>query len=357
MNKQYFILFSNCIIVKGISRSIICDIQNTQYELVPNELYYLFKDKSTGLDLHDLYSKITKEDKIIVMDYLNFLFKKGFGFWSEKENKGLVPLKKEWKSFASISNCIIEYSENNKLPWVGIVNSLNELNCFALEIRFYKPVKLKKITSILQHFKNSKIRSISLLITYNKDLTRENLDLLTKNNVRLSEIFIHTCQDDIQNDISDNLIPINFTATEINSNSFCGLVLPKFFSIGIEHYTEAINHNTCLNRKVSIDINGDIKNCPSMPENYGNISHTTIEEAIEKPKFKKYWKINKDQIIGCKDCEFRYICTDCRAFKEDPKDDYSKPLKCGYSPYTNKWEDWSINSLKRDAIEYYSLKK
>lgn len=122
-------------------------------------------------------------------------------------------------------------------------------------------------------------------------------------------------------------------------------------------FAESKSYNSCLNRKISIDINGNIKNCPSMPQSFGNIRDTTLQEAIEHKDFKKYWSITKDQIDVCKDCEFRYICTDCRAYKENPEDDYSKPLKCGYSPYTNKWEEWSTNPLKQKAIEYYDMQE
>jgi hypothetical protein len=47
--------------------------------------------------------------------------------------------------------------------------------------------------------------------------------------------------------------------------------------------------------------------------------------------------VRKDDIEVCKDCEFRYICTDCRIFKNDSNDIYSKPKKCNYDPYTNTW--------------------
>lgn len=68
-------------------------------------------------------------------------------------------------------------------------------------------------------------------------------------------------------------------------------------------------------------------------------------------------QITKDKITGCKDCEFRYICTDCRAYIEEPEDIYSKPLKCGYDPNTGEWEDWSKNPLKEQAITHYKLKE
>lgn len=76
-----------------------------------------------------------------------------------------------------------------------------------------------------------------------------------------------------------------------------------------------------------------------MPQSFGNIKDTTLQEALDQPDFKKYWNVTKDQIEVCKDCEFRYICTDCRAYTEHPENMYAKPLKCGYNPYTCEWEE------------------
>ncbi len=73
-----------------------------------------------------------------------------------------------------------------------------------------------------------------------------------------------------------------------------------------------------------------------MLENYGSINKISIEEIIKTENFKKFDKITKDQIKVCKDCEFRYICTDCRVFVEG--NIHSKPLKCNYNPYKTKWE-------------------
>jgi SPASM domain peptide maturase of grasp-with-spasm system len=94
-----------------------------------------------------------------------------------------------------------------------------------------------------------------------------------------------------------------------------------------------------------------------MAQSFGNIRDTTLQEALEHPDFKKYWNVKKDEIAVCKDCEFRYICTDCRAYIENPEDMYSKPLKCGYNPYTAEWEEWSTNPLKQKAIEYYGMQE
>ena len=75
-----------------------------------------------------------------------------------------------------------------------------------------------------------------------------------------------------------------------------------------------------------------------MKESFGNIKDTTLEEAINKHGFKEYWNIKKDDVTKCKDCEFRYICTDCRAYIADPSDIFSSLIKCQYNPYIAEWE-------------------
>ena len=160
---------------------------------------------------------------------------------------------------------------------------------------------------------------------------------------------------------NENLSLINISPTYTFKHKLCkercGQCRTNLFNTSNQFFTESLHHNSCLNRKISIDAEGNIKNCPSMPESFGNIRDTTLMEAIEKPGFKKYWNITKDQIAVCKDCEFRYICTDCRAYKEDPDDDYSKPLKCGYDPYAGVWEEWSTNPLKQKAIDFYGMRE
>ena len=48
-------------------------------------------------------------------------------------------------------------------------------------------------------------------------------------------------------------------------------------------------------------------------------------------------RIKKDNIEVCKDCEFRHICTDCRAFTDSNSRPNARPSKCQYNPYISKW--------------------
>lgn len=150
---------------------------------------------------------------------------------------------------------------------------------------------------------------------------------------------------------------ITFTDQKITSKTHCGIINQRYFVSNIKTFTEAQHHNTCLNRKLSVDTNGDIKNCPSTQTVFGNIKKTTLQEALQHQQLEELWHITKDQIAVCNTCEFRYVCTDCRAYLENPDDKLSKPLKCGYNPKTCEWEDWSTNPLKKQAIKHYGLQE
>jgi radical SAM protein with 4Fe4S-binding SPASM domain len=71
-----------------------------------------------------------------------------------------------------------------------------------------------------------------------------------------------------------------------------------------------------------------------MPESFGKLGEISLRELTINPRFTKLWKTRKDDINTCKDCEFRYICSDCRAFVQSE----NKPLKCNYNPYIANWE-------------------
>ena len=111
---------------------------------------------------------------------------------------------------------------------------------------------------------------------------------------------------------------------------------------GVQYFSELTHRNGCLNQKLSIDADGYICNCPSMKEKYGHISNTALKEVVSLPSFIAKWHIKKDDIHICKDCEYRYICSDCRAYTIDEGNVYSKPAKCLYDPYTGQWEKGAI---------------
>ncbi|MFO0322585.1 MAG: grasp-with-spasm system SPASM domain peptide maturase [Bacteroidota bacterium] len=349
---KYFKLFANCIAVKGYNRSIICDLQRGLSFDIPNEIYFILNICKNNVPLEEIKSIYDFKNDIGIDKFLNLIEADGLGFYTNNPTN-FINLSEHFEYPGLISNCIIDIEENSKFEIQKVVANLEILNCSFIHIRIFNTISIEEISTLLNNFKDSCIRSIELLLGYNDFLTENNLIDIYKKHTRVLSINVHSSPFDL---ISQNRhFSLRYLKQKINSESHCGIISEKYFSISVNGFMESLKFNSCLNNKISIDSNGNIRNCPSMKESFGNIKDTTLSDALNKQGFKKYWNIKKDDIAICKDCEFRHICTDCRAYIENPEDIYSKPLKCGYNPYTNEWQEWSTNPLKQKAIEFYGL--
>jgi SPASM domain peptide maturase of grasp-with-spasm system len=355
----FFKLFSNCIAVKGVQRSTIIDLQKNIAHLIPNDLHEILL-KSEKLDIHQIYLEYGSENKVIIEDYFKNLIDLELGFFCDEiELDFFSKMCLDFYSPTIISNAIIENQYNVEL-FEKIILQLDNLGCEYVEMLFYQTIENELLNIILNLFSSCKIKHIGLLLRYDSTKDKQFIKFLTSTKLRLTKLIItNSLEDETLAAKNYNFTLVNYIIDDINSFNFCGVVKIKYFSNDMQHFTESQHHNTCLNRKISIDKDGYIRNCPSMPQHFGNIKDTTLEEALAHPDFKKYWNVTKDMIAVCKDCEFRHICTDCRAYTErthfEEYIDLSKPLKCGYNPYTNEWAEWSTNPLKQKAIEFYGM--
>jgi len=346
-------LHSNCILVKGAERSVICDLQLQAIHYIPNSLYELL-NSHLGKSLVEIKKVYNNEYDDIIDDYFNFLEEKECVFYTNTPE--LFPkMDLEWDYPHEVSNAIIDYNKTSNYDIVEVLNQLNNLNCKSIQLRFFSDFHKDKITTFLNYLQDSKsiITSVELIIKENNWTIDESIKSLFNTCPRLTGCTIHTST-------KNEIIPygnkfIIYTQQAINSEAHCGIISMKYFTINLKTFTESKKFNSCLNRKISIDTNGNIKNCPSMHKSFGSVKEISLQEVLNNNEFKTVWDVTKDKVSVCKDCEFRYVCTDCRAYTEDPEDTYSKPLKCGYNPYTNEWEDWSKNKLKNNAIQFYGL--
>ncbi len=355
MKASNFILFSDCIPVKGISRSIICDTMNNKYFYIPNGLYEIL-EKYNGKTIQSVKKKFNHEYDEIIDEYFTFLFDNRLVFFNS--NPELFPkINLQWTSSSPITNSIIDFGAGTH-DYKDIISQIEALKCSYIQLRFYQITNLYLIKEIIQYlnYKKSRIISIDFIFPYYENLDMVEVNMLLDQNTRIHSIIIYNSPSDQSFEaVNKKMGYLSLLKRNILNEKHCGIINTEYFYSNINLFTESLNHNSCLNRKISIDKDGNIKNCPSMAQSFGNVKDTTLEEALNHPDFKKYWNISKDQIEVCKDCEFRYICTDCRAYIEEPNNKYSKPLKCGYNPYTNVWEEWSTNPLKQRTVEYYRM--
>jgi len=350
---NYFILFSNCMPVAGLKNAIICDLQNGVYLPIPNLLFEVLsvnrKNKFSVEALKKYYEN--KLDSGIDA-YIRYLIEKGFGAVVESPDN-FPDLSMKWDFPGQISNAIIEVSPDIEMAiYADLFNQLTELGCFALEMRIYERTGIEKLTKIIEYTDQSSLRYILLLVTYDENIDPETYELLMKEHPRVAYIAVFYTPEAG----AVNLDKVRFLNEKLDRRQ-CGLIGKDYFTMNIRFFSEAIQHNSCLNRKIAVDADGNIKNCPSMAPSFGNIKNTKLQDALDQPEFKQYWHMSKDQINICRNCEFRYICTDCRAYLENPEEKNAKPLKCGYDPSTGEWEEWSTHPLKQQAMDYYGMRE
>jgi SPASM domain peptide maturase of grasp-with-spasm system len=344
--EKYFMLFSCCIPVKGATRSIVCDLQRGHYKVIPNGLYEILRT-SKKKTLKEIKKQFNYEADETIDEYFNFLIKHEFGIWRDTIDQGFTTIDLQWKRPELVTNAIMDFDRDSDYDYKKVLIDLEDIFCKSLQLRFFHIVDSSVIEDILNFTNRSKLRSIELIVKYDDTFSAEqNLKSLTENFPRVRYIVNHSSPYEKSSFCEFTKTIINYTTQEIDSASHCGEISPYYFSTNIETFTEAQKFNTCLNKKISVDVNGDIKNCPSMNTSFGNVRDTSLHEALVAKDFKSLWEINKDQIEICKDCEFRYICTDCRAFITKPDDRYSKPSKCTYDPYTAKWNAETLNVIQ-----------
>lgn len=352
---KYLNMFANCPLVKGKNMSLICDLQLRKYYHVPNDMADVL-DYLKSHSVEECYDAYGYGNKGVIKSYVDFVLKNDMGFLDTRIMDELAPLPLQWDAYSDITNVIVELSQEIANDSCFIEELVN-LNLEAIEIRCYEAISSEKLIQFLNHFSKSVVGSIRIFLKWDNWCTEKLFKHLIENNLRINSIVVHSSPQEKTIKLLKNSVSILYKKEVIASCLQCGVIDPGYFRTNIDLFTESQKHNTCLNRKLSINKDGYIKNCPSMPESFGHISQTRLADVLANPEFKKNWLLNKDRIAVCKDCEFRHVCTDCRAYVEQPQDRYSKPLKCGYDPYANVWEDWATSPLKQEAIVYYGLEK
>jgi len=334
-DRRVFRLFANCVPVQGARRSTICDLQRGTYKLIPNGLYEILtehRDKTLA-EIKDVYDH---EFDLEIDEYFQFLETAELGFWCDEPER-FPELDLSWQAPQRITNAIVDIDDSSQHDYRDIVRQLDDLGCTALQLRFFSSLPLSEVERVLEQTDGSRLRSIDLFVPFTPETSLTTLTGLCKRFQRISNIFVHSAPEVSKEKVDGLGSYVFFRQDVVDSPSCCGQIHPGYFVANLQTFTEARQHNSCLNRKISIDARGEIKNCPSMEKSFGKVGEVSLAEALAHRDFKKLWQINKDQIKICQDCEFRYICTDCRAYVTDAEDLYSKPSKCSYDPYTATW--------------------
>lgn len=358
-------LYADCFPVRGATHSAIYDL--TRGEIFTFESAYL--DVVSILERKTIRSVIecaSEKTRQFVLDFILFLTRNELAYYGPAQFS-FPKINLAAESTTKITNALID-CDGVMHDFLDIFRQLDALGCEFVQIRCFSDLlTIRNIAPIIALAHDTSIRSVEVIIKFIADVHEDLYADLLRREPILSSLIVHTAPvskpirvDDAEavsttaEALSKGRPAGRFTVQKLSSHHDCGVISIKSLTApSVPSVTQNCSGNGCLKGKIGIDAFGAIRNCPSLSESYGNIGDTSLEVAISADTFPILGQIKKDEVAVCRDCEFRYACSDCRAYREDPRNLFSKPLKCGYNPYTAEWQDWSGNPVKQRVFREY----
>jgi SPASM domain peptide maturase of grasp-with-spasm system len=324
---NYFNLYSCCITVFGFNQSVLINLTENTFFVIPNSLHEIL----ILLKTHTISSVKKKHDNKFdsqIDAFLENLMSRNVGFlYSSREQ--FSTMNKDWDTPYLISNIIVEIADDKQQP-LNLSSLINlKTDCLCANVLKYNENTLDLLIEIA---KNTSFNSFQIII--HSLIDADSINLLINNFSKLTHIYVLNRNETSVSSRKGITIIYDSQKTYVSQNDFIA---------NISLYTESIKHNTYFNRKLYIGVNGEIKNAPITQQIFGNInelnSASKLLKIIDSEEFQKYWTIHKGLIDICKQCEYRYMCVDNRVPVKRYDKEWFMETECNYNPYIAKWID------------------
>jgi SPASM domain peptide maturase of grasp-with-spasm system len=361
MSGQYVFLISDCVPVRGHAVSAIYDLTRGKISTFPSA-YFPFFELFRKHRLHELRDMLSEEDRAGFSDFMAFLV--GNEYVHMVEDLSAFPERSSaWETPCVIHNAVIDVDARHH-DYQKLVAELDALGCQHLQLRGYSTLfGVAELAVVARLCHGTSIQTLQAIVVHEPALTDDDYAAVVMSNHLIKGLTVHSANEDRVVEVNWGAralmaVAISFRTRKLESHFDCGTIIAtELLAPSTRTFNELHHFNGCLNRKASVDVNGHIRNCPAMAKSFGHHRHVGLAKIAADVAFQKAWRARKDDIEVCRDCPYRYACTDCRAFLEDPEADDSKPLKCGYDPYTNTWSDWRTQPRAMGIMEEYRKRR
>lgn len=335
-NTLYPLLYACCIPVSGANRSIIYDLQRLDYIFIPNILFEIL-DKYRGLTLHGINSKYNHEHNEQIEEYFNFLELNEYLFYTDTPI--LFPkMNMQWDTPSRIYTSTLCVQKATPYSIENTLSELSTLGCRHILFVIDEVWDISTFENLINIAKSNLIFSIEINAQYHSSTHLSDWLTFVVSNPQIFAINFYNAPftQSFKENENAKMGNIHFYSQEMLVKTISPH--PNHFTVNMLHFTEAQICNTFYNRKVCIDKNGFIKNELHADKNFVNIKEHSITSVIEDDEFQKIWLSNKDNTLICKDCEYRYMCTDGRLpFFDEQESVYKMNTLCNYNPYDSTW--------------------
>ena len=110
-------------------------------------------------------------------------------------------------------------------------------------------------------------------------------------------------------------------------------VIPRPMQFSVSEFDSRRASHNCFSNQFAIQPDGKISPCIMMRDaTYGDARVFDFSKLTDNTVYLKHRSLSKDNIDGCKECEFRLGCFDCRPDAIGTSGDVYKKPNCGYDP-------------------------
>lgn len=337
MNKC-FRFFSNCFWVEGYKESIIVDVQRSTFFPISNLAYDVFNT----LNDHSFSVEELKEANNNEMDegidkYIDFFISNEIGFFTDIP-ESFPPINLQWYSPRLLATGIAEFGIESNYNLKSVLEKFISFRCLNVQIRILSFEVFQRVIEALKCITDSSIKGVELLVNYSASLTVADIIEVLEMFPRVIRIIVYNSPENkrLKEHKFSRVNRIFFDTKDISEITKNKVTL-NHFEANIRVFVESQKHNVGLNQCCSINKFGEVKNYLSHKSKFGNVSADCIEGIVSSTKFQKQWNISNDKIEKCKECQFRYICSN-QSEVVMKKGKYYKVDNCGFNPHKNKWD-------------------
>jgi radical SAM protein with 4Fe4S-binding SPASM domain len=258
---------------------------------------------------------------------------------------------------------LVEYASSNKIDTIEVftngtllteelVKLFSDLGIHvAMSIYSHKRETHDGVTQVPGSLSRS-LDSLKLLLAYDVPLRcaivamKQNEEDLQETSYFLSKLGVFNRPPDVIRPVGRGINPEYFP----EKYGLLSIRQEPMFPVNQENFRKYMGWNGCWAGKAAITSKGDVLPCVfARDQKAGNVNENSLTEIIEEGLM-GYWQMTRDEVDVCRDCEYRYLCQDCRpwayGFTGSLK---AKSPRCLYNPLTGEWEE--INQLTETIKE------
>ncbi|HEV7231053.1 MAG TPA: grasp-with-spasm system SPASM domain peptide maturase [Bacteroidia bacterium] len=334
---QVFKRVEECPPVKGFRRSIIYDLSRKTYHFIPHALHSVLTEHE-GQTIEEV--KLAFDSPLVIDEYFEFLLENEYIFlFSKEEYDQFRPLTFNWDYPALITNAILCRDGNSTYDLKEVFSQIENLGCRHVLLFSKVALDFSYFETLLHDLNVSSFQSIEIHTCQHESLHLRNLRRFVDNYPRVRAFIVHSAAENrifCAKNQPYGIIAYVREQGDLSRNS--GTSLCDYFNVNIQLFSEAQQHNVFYNRKLIVDASGRIRNTLIGEEPEYFVGLDNIRQVVETHHFQRLWKIPKDSIEVCKDCEFRYMCTDSRIPIQTQDGTWHFETECAYNPYLAKWK-------------------